>query len=146
MRNLTVTRRKAYAGCLVKVKIYTEDPIGGDTQIDGVKCRLLGKLKNGESKTFSVDTCPMKIYAIYDQLSKGFCSDRYILPAGEEDVSVSGKSRFAPFSGNPFYFDGVTDSVTLAGRKEHKAIGAVIFTVCVVAGVVAGVIVGLNIF
>ena len=145
MRNLTVTRRKAYAGCLVKVKIYAEDPIGGDTQIDGVKCRLLGKLKNGESKTFSVDACSMKIYAIYDQLSKGFCSDRYILPAGEEDVSVSGKSHFNPFSGNPFYFDGVTDPVALAGRKEHRAIGAIIFTACLIVGIVAGVIIGLSI-
>ena len=141
MRNLTVTRRKAFAACLVKVKIYIEDE-NGDTEMDGVKCRLLGKLKNNKSKTFQIGTGRLKIFALYDKLSRGYCCDTYIIPEGEEDVSVSGVSKLNPFAGNPFYFDGVTDTEMLEKRESRKRTGLYVFIACVAVGAVIGLAVG----
>lgn len=143
MRNITITRRKTFVGCLGKIKIYIEDPLNGDTVIDGVSCSFLGALKNNETKTFTVGTGPLRVFAIYDKLSKGYCFDSYLLPAGEEDICLSGKSQFNPFSGNPFYFDGAADSQALAGRERGTIIGIVVFVVCVAVGVVGGTLLGI---
>ena len=49
MRLLTMKRAKRYVACLVKMKVFIEDPTG-DTMINGTPCRKLGELKNGEEK------------------------------------------------------------------------------------------------
>ena len=105
MRNLTVKRRKAFAGCLGKVKIYIEDA-NGDTNINGIPCRLLGKLKNKECATYEIGNESLKLFAIYDKMSKGYCNDCYTIPAGEEDIEVSGDAKLNPFMCNPFLLEG----------------------------------------
>ncbi len=54
MRKLTIKRQKSIVACLMKVKFYIEDRANGNHNVNGIPCRLLGKLKNGEEKTFEI--------------------------------------------------------------------------------------------
>ncbi len=139
MRKLTITRRKAFAGCLGKVKIYIQDP-NGDEEIRCTRCRLLGKLKNGQSASFEIGNDSYKIFAIYDEMSKNYCNDFYTVPEGEEDFYITGKAHFNPFGGNPFYFDDVADKTVLANRKDNKK-KSLIILISVIVGVVIGLLV-----
>ena len=141
MRKLNVTRTKSFVGCAGKVKIYIEDP-NGDVNISGTPCKLLGKLKSGESASYEIGNDSYKIFAIYDKMSKNYCNDFYTVPAGEEDCNVTGKAHFNPFGGNPFYFDGVTDETVLANRKQNKKksliIGIPVFIIAALVGAGVG--------
>ena len=139
MRKLTVKRRKKFFGCAGKVKIYSYDA-NGNTYINGVPCKLLGKLKNGESATYEIGNESIKLF-VYEERGKSFCNDYYNVPAGEEDFEVSGAVHFG--WGNPFLFDGVTDWQALANRAKNRRseklllvglfIGALIFGICGIA-------------
>lgn len=137
MRKLTVIRRKAAAGCLGRVKIYIADP-DGDTYICGFKCRLLGKVKNNSSSIFEIPCKSVKIFAIYDQMTKDFCNDGYDVPEGEEDYVVSGRVELNPLSGNPFYFDKTPDVGTLIIKKERSKRSWIIFISVAVSAFVFG--------
>ena len=90
MRHLTIKRNKSFVGCFGVFKVYIEDAVFGDTTIDGVSCRKLGDLNNGEEKTFEIGEGAVKVYVIADQMSKNFCNEYYQLPEGQEDVSLPG--------------------------------------------------------
>ena len=138
MRNLTILRHKTAVASLVKMRIYIEDPESGDLKINGVSCRKLGELKNGEEKVFSIPSTPVKVYAIADKASKDFCNDFYSIPAGSEDVYISGKNHYKPFSGNPFLFDNNTDPDALANRKTTKGKNRIVMIAAVILGVLIG--------
>lgn len=140
MRNLTVKRNKSFVGCLAKIKIYIEDPVNEETRINGVPCRKLGVLKNGEEKTFTIGTGATKIFAIADQTSRNYCNDYYPVPAGEEDVHLSGKNQYKPSAGNPFYFDGVSDENVLENRKRGKKRGILVLIVAAILGFAIGIL------
>ncbi len=118
MRNLSIKRNKAFVGWGAKDKVYVEDYMNNDIIINGVPCRKIGTLKNGEEKTFEIDPVATKVYIINDKLSRNMCNDFYKVPAGEEDVTLTGEHKYNPFNGNAFRFDGVTDEEVLANRKK----------------------------
>ena len=120
MRTLTIKRKKSFVASLGKFKVYAEDRALGDTEINGVPCRLLGELKNNSEASFVVSDDAMQIYVIAGLSSKGFCFDSYPLPAGTEDVYLTGKAAYNPAAGNPFRFDGVTDEAILKARKKNN--------------------------
>jgi hypothetical protein len=138
MRNLTITRTKSFVGCLGKMKVYIEDPMGGDTVISGVNCRKLGDLKNGETVTFPIGGEAARVYVIADQMSKNYSNDYYPLEAGTEDVVLTGKNHFNPGAGNPFRFDGVTDETVLANRKKGGRKGIVVLILAAIFGAIMG--------
>ncbi|MBQ4509514.1 MAG: hypothetical protein II984_02215 [Clostridia bacterium] len=138
MRNLTIKRNKAGAGCAGKLKVYIEDHNAGEIEINGVPCRKIGTLKNGEEKTFSIDENEQKVFVIFDTMSKNYCNDYYKVPAGSEDVSLSGKCKFNPAAGNAFRFDGVTDEEVLQNRKSGNSKGVVVLIVAIIVGFVIG--------
>lgn len=138
MRNLTITRTKSFVACLGKMKVYIEDPTGGDTVISGVNCRKLGDLKNGETVTFPIGEEAARVYVIADQMSKNYSNDYYPLEAGTEDVVLTGKNHFNPGAGNPFRFDGVTDETVLANRKKGGRMGIVILILAAIFGAIMG--------
>ena len=138
MRKLTLKRKKSLVASIMKVKVYIEDENCNEIQIGGVPCRKLGTLKNGEEKTFEISEESAKLFVIVDKVSKNFCNDFYQLPAGNEDISLSGKNVFNPFAGNPFYFDGVTDENVLKNRKKGKKIGIAIAISAFIVGFVIG--------
>ena len=137
MRKLVVIRRKAFAGCLGRVKIYITDRTG-DTFINGVKCRFLGILKNNSRAEFEIPCESVKIFAIYDDLTKDYCNDGYVLPEGDEDCTVSGVVFFNPLAGNPFYFDNANDVGTLINRQERNKKAKILFFIIIVSGFLFG--------
>ncbi len=129
MRTLTIKRNKAFTGWGAKDKVYIEDYVNNDIIINGVPCRKIGVLKNGEEKTFDIDPVETKVYVISDKLSRNMCNDFYKIPAGEENVTLSGEHKYNPFNGNAFRFDGVTDEEVLANRKKTSRKASVFYAV-----------------
>lgn len=142
MRKLTILRRKSFVGSLVTLKVYIEDHISGELTINGVPCRKLGNIKNGKEAVFDIDNTEAKVFVIADKISKNYCNDSYTVPAGDDDVSVSGVCMFNPASGNAFRFDGVTDEATLKERKKGTRIGIIVLIVALVLGFGVGLLIG----
>ena len=138
MRNLTIKRNKSFVACLGKMKIYIEDPESNDLVINNTNCRKLGDLKNGEEKTFSISCDEARIYVIADTLSKNFCNEFYCIPAGYEDVYLSGQNRYNPANGNAFRFDGEASEEMIAHRKKGFKTGLVILIVAAIVGFAVG--------
>ncbi|MBQ8862366.1 MAG: hypothetical protein IJ021_06485, partial [Clostridia bacterium] len=144
MRNLTIKRAKRFVACLGTMKVYIEDVTANDLTINGVTCRKLGTLKNGEEKTFEISEESAKVFVIADKLSKGYCNEYYELPSGTEDIVLTGKNEFNPASGNAFRFDGVTDEKVLANRKKGKEKGIIVLAIALAVGFVLGTIIGVG--
>ncbi len=143
MRNLIITREKTYVARLITMKVYIEDSVSGDTKINGVLCRKLGTLKNGEQKSFPIDDTAARVFVIADKLSKGFCNEFFDVPAGTFDVAIKGKNHYNPFAGNPFRFEGVDNEEVLANRKKMRKRSYIVMAIALVVGVVLGVVSGL---
>ncbi len=139
MRNLTITRTKTFVGCLGRLKVYIEDELG-DTTISGTKCRLLGRLKNGETDTYEIDEQERRVYVIADKLSKGYCNDSALVPAGSQNVYLSGCPRYNPATGHAFRFDGQADEVAAKSRRKGTVIGVVVLVIAFVFGLVVNLI------
>ena len=138
MRAVTIKREKTYVGCVATVKLYIEDPISGNTLINGVNCRKLGELKNGEEKSFPIDTNAVRIFAVSDQLSRNYSNDLIKVPAGEEDCFFTGKYHFGWLAGNPFRFDGEADEEILENRKKNNKKGGVVMVIACLVGLLIG--------
>lgn len=138
MRNVTIRRAKSFAACLGKVKVYVEDPTASELTINGIPCRKLGDLKNGEEKTFQVSERAAKIFAIGDKISRNIWNECYQLPEGQEDIVLCGQNKFNPARGNPFLFDHNDSPENAANRKRGTRIGIVILIVAVALGAVLG--------
>lgn len=138
MRNLTIKREKSFVGSLAKMKVYIEDPTSNEMRINDVPCRKIGDLKNGETKTFQIDEQTLKVYVIADKLSKNYCNEFYQLPAGQEDVFLSGKNKFNPANGNAFRFDNNESEENIANRKRGTRKGLLILIIAAIIGAVVG--------
>lgn len=137
MRNVTIRREKRVAGCAAKLKVYLEDP-QGDLKINDVPCRLLGKIKNGETVTFAIGNAAARLYVIADRLSRNYCNDYYPIPEGEEDLFLSGKTCLNFLSGNAFRFDGIADAAVVKNRKRGRTIGLVVLIAALLIGFCLG--------
>ncbi len=138
MRNLTIKRTKTFVACLVKMKIYIEDPTANDLTINNVSCRKLGELKSGEEQVFQIDDRAAKVFVIADNLSKNYCNEYCQLPEGQEDIVLSGKNKFNLANGNAFRFDQNDNPEVLANRKRGTRKGLIILIVSVVVGALLG--------
>lgn len=143
MRNLTIHRLKSFVGCLAKMKVYMEDPEAGDLDINGVLCRKIGELKNGEEKTFSITERSVKVYVIAGKSSRNYCNDYCTIPEGTEDLVLTGKNRYNPASGNAFRFDGEHGDDVKQNRKKGFRKGLVILIASCLVGLVIGVVTSL---
>ena len=138
MRTLTIERKKTFVASAMAMKVYIEDPESSDLQINGVSCRKLGKVKNGQMATFEISDEAARVYVVADKLSKNLCNEFYPIPAGTKDVSLSGKNHFNPAVGNPFYFDGVTDVEVLKNRTKGKNKGFILIIIAALLGGLVG--------
>lgn len=75
---------------------------------------------------------------IADQMSKNFCNEYYQLPEGQEDVSLSGQSKFNPAAGNAFRFDNNNSAEVLASRKKSTWKGIVVLVIAILVGYIGG--------
>ena len=90
MRQLKIRREKTSISPLKKDYVYIEDPVRSDAVIEGVSCRLLGIVKNGEEQTFSVGGEAARVFVTTGKAKKRLRGDSFQLPAGEEDVFLTG--------------------------------------------------------
>ncbi len=142
MRNLTIKRTKSFVACLVKLKIYIEDPVSSDIVINNIPCRKLGELKNGEEKAFEISERAAKVFVIADKLSKDYCNEYYQLPEGEWDIALTGRNKFNPAGGNAFRFDNNDSAEVKANRKKGTTIGLIVLIAAIVVGLVVGNLIG----
>lgn len=138
MRKLTIKRAKTFVACLAKVKVYVEDPTSSKIKINNVPCRKIGDLKNGEEKTFEIGEHAQKVFVIGDKLSKEICNDLYQIPAGEEDITLTGKTHFDPIVGNAFKFDNNDTKEAVFNRNRGKTIGTILLIVSMILGFIIG--------
>lgn len=143
MRNLTIRRNKTYVACLVTDKVYVEDPASGDITVGGVPCRKIGELKNGEEKTFSLENEAVGVYIVSDMTTKDANFGYYPVPAGDEDVFLSGRHKMNPAAGNPFCFDGRENEDNERTREARKSMKRR-FLYIVITTAVMGFLLGLN--
>ncbi len=143
MRQLTITRDKSFAACLAKMKIYIEDASANELTIDNTPCRRLGTVKNGESVTFTIGEEATRVYVIADRLSKNLCHDRYDLPAGQEDITLTGRNYFNLASGNAFVFDLNNRPDIAKARHRRMIVGfCVLLAILVVSSLIGSFIGG----
>lgn len=134
MRNLTITRRKSFVGCAMKDQVYIRDELASELTIDGVPCRKLGEIKNGETKTFPIGDGEQQVFLIVDKMSRNYCNATVTLAAGQEDVVLSGGHKFV-FGTNPFCFDGVEQSEEQrAKQKKNSRKGMAILIAAMILG------------
>ncbi len=138
MRYLTIQRNKSFVACLMKVKVYIEDPNSSEIKIQGVPCRKIGELKNGEQQTFMIGDEKLRIYVIADKLSKNYCCDFYEVPEGTENIFLSGACKYNPLSGNAFRFDGIPTEEMKYRRKHGIKKGIAVFAIALVIGIIIG--------
>ena len=145
MRTLTLTRRKSFIGSLGRYFIYIKDPQGSEF-ICGTACTKLGALKNGETVSFEIPDGECSVYVGAGSVSRDFNCDLAIVPAGSENVALTGVSRFNPVSGNPFRFDGEPSEQAQQLRKQsQKRAWNFLIPILIgsaIAGLVAGVAAG----
>ena len=138
MRNLTITRTKRLVASISKQRVYLEDYTSPEITINGIPCRKLGVLKNGDTQTFQIDNNEAKVFVIGDKLSKNFCNDFYQISAGEDNVYLSGKNCYNPATGNAFRFDGNDNEEAMANRKRGVKKGLLVLAFAFVVGIVLG--------
>lgn len=144
MRNLTITRQKSFVACLGTMKVYIEEHNAPDTIIQDTPCRMLGKLKNGETGTFSISDEAQRVFVIAGQTSKNFCCESYPIPEGTEDLHLTGKNRYNPAAGNPFRFDGNSDPTAMSTRKRTLRNGIIMLIVAAVVGLGVGILLNMG--
>ncbi len=138
MRTLTIKRAKKFVASLGAYKVYLEDPENREIEIAGIPCRKLGVLKNGEEQSSPVDEQSRRVFVIGDKLSKNYCNDYYDLPAGTEDLHLSGSSRFSLTTGNAFVFDNNPSAGNADNRKKNSRIGLIVLIAALLLGALAG--------
>lgn len=93
-----------------KTWFYIEDEQHGNKSIECVRCRLFCELKNGKSFTGEIEEGELKLFAVSGD-AKGIDSEHGYawevckLPAGTEDITVSGRRYVCPAEANAFKFD-----------------------------------------
>jgi len=138
LRNLTITRRKSFVGCAMKDQVYIHDEAAPELIIEGVPCRKIGTVKNGETKTFQIEDREQQVFVIVDKVSKNYCNASIAIPAGQEDVSLSGIHKFY-YGSNPFVFDGVElTEEQQAKQKKNRRKGVVITILAAIVGLIIG--------
>lgn len=138
MRSLTIKREKTFVASLMKVKVYIADPFSNELLINNTPCRQIGTLKNGEEKTFTIDENATKVFVIGDKLSKDYCNDFYNIPAGTEDIFLSGKNKYNPANGNAFRFNGMPNEEMAENRKKGTKKGLIVLLISIIVGVIIG--------
>lgn len=125
-RKLTITRRKSFIGSLSTMAVYVEDPSSGIRMSD-TPCREIGVLPNGGEQTFMIDEKEAKVF-VAPKLGGKKCNDFYRIPAGNDDVFLSGENKL-DFVTNTFRFDNLTDEEALENRRKGKRRGIGIFAI-----------------
>lgn len=134
MRNLTIKKEKSRLSRFSKTRICIYDPNSTDIKINKQPYRILGILKNGEEKTFQIEDSEIQILAFNDNSSRHITNDIYNIPAGTEDISLTGRDNHKLTRGT-FEFDNATNEITLKNRKQQGRDSLWLF-ICIIAAII----------
>ena len=126
----------------MQVFMEVKEQAEAELLIAGIPCKKIGALKNGGEITFEAPEEETKLIVIGDKLSKEFCNEIYVLEAGSEDVTLTGRNKYDPVSGNPFRIDGNSSKVSTNQRKKSKAIAWAVLGIAAIVGLVVGYTIG----
>lgn len=119
MRYLTLQRTKSAIDFFVTIKVYIEDPASNEIKIQGVPCRKIGELKNGEQQSFIIGDEKLRIYIMSMKIDKNLCPDFYEVPAGTENVFLTCKFIWHPILTDVCRFEGVPTEEMKYHRKQN---------------------------
>lgn len=102
MRKLTIVRKKKLIACAMKVYIYLESKTDEDLVLGGITCEKIGTIKNGQRFSIEIPSTELNVFIVYDKFFPTKYNCRYLLPLGDDDVTLYTAPKFDPFSGNPF--------------------------------------------
>ena len=143
MRNLTIKREKAFAASAIPQLVYVEDPTHPELTIRQVPCRLIGLIRNGETKTFEIGNEACRIFVIADKRTCNFSNGFLALPAGEEDLFFTGVCELTATNGTPFRFMSDPESELPKLRKKSRRAMIVTYLIFFCLSVAVGVAVAL---
>ena len=138
MRKLTVIRNKSNTARFSSMRVFAEDEENGNINLYGVKCRLLGTLKNGASATYEISEKSAEILFVGSSFSW-----KHDLPEGEEDVvlegevvSISGVGRAFAVKGDESQIEEVSQRIRSKNTKRSTLIRVLaILLVCAAVGI-----------
>jgi hypothetical protein len=142
MRKLTIVRSKKFVGCASRTQIYMEDPLSGGVKIKGVSCKKVGDIKNGGSLAFDIPNDQVKIFALTGFFGKKCFNELYLVPEGEEDVTLRGMYTSDPLNGNPFVFLNNTSREAIQNRVENSKFARLYVIVGGILGCGIGAVIG----
>lgn len=119
MRKLTIFRAKSNAAAVARMRVFIEDSEAAEFKINGVGCRKLGVLKNGEERTFEIGEQRARVFVLADRAETDYCGSYAVIPAGFEDVRLSGRSRRESNGAGAFRFDEAEDRELRHARKRR---------------------------
>lgn len=102
MRKLTMTRKKRFLACAMKVYVYIETESNKDIILDGVPCRKMGYLKNGQMISFDIPSKRCSVFVCYSTIAPDKYKAGYVIHPSDSDVVLYTKATFDPLKGNPF--------------------------------------------
>lgn len=120
MRKLTIKRKESYIEALSMLNIYIEDPVAGDRIINGTRCKYLGAWGNGDIRAFMIGDRETKVFAIEENKRQDVCDEYYDLPAGTENVILSGQNCIDVDEGTGFRFDNNRSKASQEKRKKEN--------------------------
>lgn len=138
MRNLTIFRAKCSVDAVARMRIFIEDSEDPDVTINGVGCRKLGVLKNGEERSFEIGEQCARVFVIADRDSTKDCSSFCTIPAGFADVRLTGRVRREPGAGSVFRFDDAAQEQQLRKKRFKRLCVAVLLSILGIAAAVGG--------
>ena len=143
MRIFTVQRRESFAARLLKMHVYIEDYENPTTKVAGKPCRLLGYIKNGETRTFNIPESACHIYVVAGK-PKGYLESELLpLPEGNQPIFVSGQNCFDFFTGTPFRFDNIVNETTYRHRSKNMKKGLWVMLAAILIGLMIGIALGI---
>lgn len=142
MRNVIIKRRKEFSASLISMKVYIEDYQASETTINGVPCRKIGELRNGEEHAFPVAEHAAKVFVVPNKMNKKFSNDFFQLPPGNQNIFLTGGNGLNPLIGYRFQFDAISGEDVIQNRKKNNkrfaAINISIIAFIVIFGFLAG--------
>ena len=150
MRKLTLKRKKQFVAMAVKVRICVRTEEEPDIKLVDANLKIVGYLKRAESIEFEIPNDATEVYLVFDKLLPQKFHAKYLVDAGEEDVTLYTQARFNPFKGNPFVItDGevITKEDKQRMRKDEiykktSPVTKVLYWVIIIVSVIVGWYVG----
>lgn len=118
-RKLIVERQKSFVASIMKINLYIQDGLSNEATAYGLRFRKLGEIKNDTEISFEIECGEIVLFSsVDDTLAKVIKSgyelpvevsrvimDKMVIPAGREDIVISGENKFNLLKGNSFIFN-----------------------------------------